>query len=141
MDDEVDEYLTYTQFKRWNLLEGKTLPTIEAEWTRLLEDPQTEAIYARGQWLIPEFAGVKKIKRTETKQKQETRRKARVDSASDLTQLQAGGQVLLQQFDSSIAPAPQVTPPQPSTTAAVSDQPICPKPTDVISHQVVREVS
>ena len=141
VDDEVDDFMTFTMYKRWNLLEGKQLSTIEADWVKLVEDPSTEAVFARGQWLVPEFTGIKKIKRSELKQRSETVRKAQIESSSHLEQLKAGGAVLLKQFSDSVAPAPQLTPAQPVTNAAVSDQPICAKPTDVITHQVVREVS
>ena len=84
---------------RWrHMAMGKSMPQCEAMWTAALEDPSVEAIQRRGQWLVPYFEGVRKEKGDVQEHVQSTGRSAQITTPAQLAQLQAQGEILLQQF-------------------------------------------
>ena len=138
---EGDDWMPWRWYKRWGLLEGKPLRELEEEWRTLTEGPETQAMWIRGEWCIPEFGGAKSGIETRAGQSQETSRSAAIHDAEQLSQLQLQGKALLDQFGSSYQPAPQIRPIAPTTQASVSDQPQVMAPRDVMGLQIVREVT
>lgn len=137
--NEVDDYETYDVFAQRHVSFGKSMPQIEKMWKDLVEDPATEAMEVRGQWLVPHFKGLQKVKRNATSQVQETARSANIASPAQLAQLQNGGKVLLEQFARTIQAPSQQYSIAPATSASAAEQPVRQAPTDVVGQQVVRE--
>jgi hypothetical protein len=136
---DEDHFLPWTMFKRYGLLEGKSVPELEVEWKNLVESPNHECIFRRGQWLVSEWAGVKRAKIEEHKQRMESSRAVTVSSPEQLTALQQGGQNLRDQFESRIQPAVQLMPRQPVVNASEADQPSSAPAADLVSQQINRE--
>lgn len=136
---DEDHFLPWTMFKRNGLLEGKSVPALEVEWKNLVESPNHECIFRRGQWLVSEWAGVKRAKIGEHEQRMESSRAVTVSSPEQLTALQQGGQILRDQFESLIQPAAQVMPRQPMVNASEADQPFSAQAADLVSQQISRE--
>jgi hypothetical protein len=138
---DADAFLTWTWFKRYGLMEGKSVPELEREWAVCTTAADTEAIFRRGQWLVPEYAGVRREAVVETKQISQSSRSAHVETSEQLAQLQQSGQSLLKQFETNIRGAIMPAPSDlPATDATVADQPHSVLPPNVISQQIHREV-
>ena len=136
---EVDNYQTYEAFCGRHMAMGKSPPQCEAMWIAALEDPAVGAIERRGQWLVPYFEGVRKEKADVHEHVQSTGRSSQVTTPSQLSQLQAQGEILLQQFSNSIAPAPSRSMAAPATQVSLAEQPVRPATQDAINQQVIRE--
>ena len=136
---DEDHFMPWTLFKRYGIMEGKSEKELEVEWQNLVESPNHECIFRRGQWLVAEWAGVKRAKIDEHSQRMESSRSTSVSSAEQLAALQQGGQILREQFASRIQPATQVLPLQPQVNASEADQPFSAPPADLVSQQINRE--
>lgn len=136
---DEDHYLPWTMFKRYGLLEGKSVPELENEWKELVESPTHACIFRRGQWLVAEWTGVKRVKIDEHTQRMESSRSVTVSSPEQLSALQQGGTILRDQFGSRIQPAAQVIPRQPVVNASEADQPLTAPAADLVSQQINRE--
>ena len=133
--------MSWTWFKRWGLVEQKTLPQLEKEWADLTAGADTHAIWhkEREQWLVPSFKGITKSRVKIAEQSQDVTRTAAIGGSGQLEQLHGQGQALLNQCFDSIRPAPQVLESQPATDASLAEQPSTPAPSDLMLQQSHRE--
>ena len=104
-ENEIDAFITWTEFKRYGLLEGKPLKTIVEEWDKALMDAGSEAKFVRGQWLLPEFKGVQRISSQGTRVSAETSRSSAVDSAEKLLALRQQADAAVAEFHGTFKPA------------------------------------
>jgi hypothetical protein len=142
VDDDKDQFISWTMYKRWGLLENKTLPMLEEEWAAKTTGPSTEAVWKRNQWCIPEFHGFSRGMESRDVQEQATFRGANVSTSEQLQVLQQGGRALLDQFRNSFRGAQAPMPSDmPLTDASVGDQPVTPAPADLMSQQIHREAT
>ena len=139
-EKELDDFKTWSRFKRDGLLEQKSVPQLEQEWKELIESPHTECIFRRGQWLVPEFVGVQRAAVNEHGHRFVSAQGANITTAEQLEQLQRSGQMLQEQFLNSIQPAVMQTPLQPVVHSTPAEQPFCTGPQDILSQQIAREV-
>ena len=108
VENSMDTWRPWRWFRRWGLVDGKTLVELEAEWKELTEGPDSQARWERDQWVVPEWDGIVGGVERRTGQSQQVTRAAAVTSSEQLATLQVQGQSLLNQFQTSILPAPQV---------------------------------
>jgi hypothetical protein len=139
-EDETEPMINWAMFKRWGLLEGTSLIALENDWKDKTSSADTEAVFRRGEWHIPDYQGFRRGMKTTTTQMVETERRANITFSDQLGALTQSGHVLLQQFAASHR---QVQAPLvagiPITDATVSDQPVTPAPLDVMMQQMHRE--
>ena len=94
-EKEMDHYQPWWMFRDQGLAAHRGLEAIEKEWTDRVDVPGSSAIYRRGEWLLPRFAGIMH----ETVQKdlniQSTKRIKRVDDGEQLKTLQQVGLKLI----------------------------------------------
>ena len=140
-EEDQDWFQTWSVFLRNCLIEGKTAQQAESLWTSMIDDPRVECIHRRGQWLVPEWQGVKRAKLSQNLNRSSSSRNATAATPEQLHSLQANGRMLLDQFKEGVLPAPNIVPTQPMTTAQQSDQPVCRAPANVIGAQITREAS
>jgi hypothetical protein len=139
LEDEVDDYQTWIVFKR-NRIGTMSEAAITQEWEDIIKNNQTECLWKRNQWLVPEFQGVIRKKRKLDEQAWETGRTANVSSEAALGSLVAGGEQMLARFGESIA-APLISKPQePEVDARPEDMPRAAKPDDAMLGCIRREV-
>ena len=136
----VDMMIPWSIYKRNGLTEGTDLVQLEREFKALVERPDTEAVFARGQWHVPEYIGIRREHIESVAQNIEVERSALIHTPQQLELLQASGRQLLQQFGSTITPPLQVAPAGlPAVDAVPSDQPSRAQPVDVIAQFAQRE--
>jgi hypothetical protein len=139
--NERDQDL-YQPFDEWSLhglLKGKSPAALEKEWTDLVNDSTTEAIWRRGMWLIPRFVGILRERVTGDEQSSSSKRMANIETAEQLQQLQHAGKALLEAHAATIQPAGQNYGAQPACLAELADQPLRHPPTDIMGQQINRE--
>ena len=126
------------------LLKGLAIPDIQAEFKRMVEDPSFEAVQVRGEWCVPRFVGLERLRGTRREQRSETSRVARVSGAEDLRQLQDSGSTLREQFRKSVVPTAGASSggrDAPMIDADVADQPTRQRPVNAIGSAIQREVA
>ena len=139
--EEFDEGVPWWKYKLENMMMGKELPAIEAEWKQLVEGPASEAIWVRGQWVVPRFGGLRLGVTYSRGQKSDTVRSAQVETSEQLTDLQRGGQSLRSTFAAQYTGLKSITEEAPHVEATEADQPVTALPQDIISQQVHREAT
>ena len=70
VEEEMDEYVPWKSFHIHGRMEGNTTAELEWGFKSLVEDPGCLCKFARGQWLVPDFKGIKS--RVGTEQAQES---------------------------------------------------------------------
>ena len=141
LNDEVDNVLPWAIFRRNGIIEGKSVPDLELEFKNIVEDPNTEAVWRRNQWLVPEFAGIRRIRREGVEQRSATSRSASVADADQLFQLRQSGRENLKTFKESIKDTAQPGPGDlPFVESSAADQPVRQVAADVIGLAIGRDV-
>jgi hypothetical protein len=139
-EKDLDALVPWSVFLRNKTVEGMQKHDIELEWTRLTTSPDTEAVFRRGQWLVPEWQGLLRENETRHTQRTNAIRRAHVSTSEQLASLQTGGSSLLQQYKDSYSPPQQQYAQAPVSDASVSDQPVSASPNDIMMQQIHREV-
>ena len=118
-----------------------TVTQAELEWESTVSGGQSECLWRRNQWLVPNFDGVQKKTGSRDSQDQTTSRCAKVEDAEQLQQLISQEALLLKSFQDSQKPAATVpVPDAPQVDARAADQVQSAKPTDYIMGAITREV-
>ncbi len=88
VEEELGEYVPWKWFHIHGRLEGKTTAELERDFKSLVEDPGAMCKFARGQWLVPEFKGVRSRVGKEQAQESIVARRKNNLSMEELQQLQ-----------------------------------------------------
>ena len=142
VEDEIDNFITWTKFKRDGLLEGTSVPDLEDQWKQLVDDPNVETIKRRGQWLVPEFVGVQRRKRHGLLQSSASTRAASVSDPEHLQRLRQTGRENIKAFLEAVPDTrsiPVLDCPFVETTEA--EQPVRQPPVDVVAAAINRDVT
>ena len=103
-------------------MEGKPIPELETEFSDMVNDPDVECIYKRGQWLVPVFAGVERRRRSSNSVATISQRKAAITGQEMYDNLERSGDQLLTKFRESMSEtktrAPTEVPPSPTSRSA-----------------------
>lgn len=91
-EEEQDHFQPWWLFRDHGLGAGRSLQQLEQEFREAVEKPGSDAIYRRGEWLVPRFAGVTRAKVARTLNRQDIMRKKSLEGTEQLTDLQASGQ-------------------------------------------------
>ena len=142
MLDEIDEWITYETWHREKLLMGWKESTIEAKWVEELERCSAEAVFARCQWLLPRFVGLRRTVRSSTRQEIELFRTVNVNSAAQVEQLWTGGLTALKTYSESIMATKTISPlkADPATAAQPQDMPTAIPAPNMFQLAIAREV-
>ena len=139
---EQDLFQPWSEFLKDQTLSGKTTPEAEALWLKAMQDPNTECIKRRNQWLVPKFVGVLRAKIESQRAEQENKRKKNPETVEQLQMLNEQGKKLANQFLDSCQGAKigymDAYAPVCDTTEA--EQPAQPPPLDIMCAQAQREI-
>ncbi len=80
---EVDIFETWEEFQCWGMMAGKSEAALQQEFQELVEDPNVDCVWARGQWCVPKFKGVKRYRGTEHLEATATVRVANIETTAD----------------------------------------------------------
>ncbi len=107
----------------------------------MIADPTIECLFRRGQWLVPQFAGVRRIARSTTSQQQTTSRGRYMENPEQLVQYRAQGATMLEQFRRAHNDARVRTPvDMPAITDGTEQQAVTQLPPDIMSSAVTRDL-
>lgn len=95
---EQDHFQPWWLFRDQAKAAGTTLQVIEQNWKDAIDNPESDAIFRRGQWLVPRFAGVFRDKKASNTNSQTTKRLKQPESVENLQDLHANGQKMLKEF-------------------------------------------
>ena len=139
--DEVDSYIPYRVFLRDNLASGKEVLAIEKEWKDFIETNRGDCRHIRGQWLMPQFEGLKVVRGKKSCQEMRAIGQAEVTSADQLARLRNDGATLLSEYAAHI-PVPQMpTLQDPIVTAHQGEMQRAMQAPDVIADAIALEVT
>ena len=137
---EQDHWQPYWVFEKDGMAVGRTKAELETEWRNLVESPESEAQWVRGQWLVPRFTGVFKDKLQSDASVQAVSRAKTVESAEQLEETVAQGSKILQAYAESIQGPKQIYGAQPAVDTSIAEQPVTAAPVPVLKHSIAREV-
>jgi hypothetical protein len=142
VEDEIDKYITFDMWRKQELDMGYevTEGALADKWKGIIESMRFECIYRRGQWLIPQFAGVERRNRKRLTLAQTAARTANVSDPEQMLSLWQGGQAALNSFAQSQQAAkcaPMLV--GPTVDARPEDMPQPAQPQNVVLDAIVRE--
>ena len=139
--DEVDVWIPYKTFVRENLASGKEINAIDEEWKDFIDNHRDQCKKARGQWLVPQFEGIRAVRGKKQLVEIRAIRQTAVTSKDQLVQLMNDGATLLSQFAEQI-PVPQMPKlEEPCVAAREEEMPLSMQAPDVIADEIAREVT
>ena len=123
-EDEIDTWQTWRWFKRWGLLEQKSLEQLAREWVQTVQAAGAEARFHRGQWHVPEYGGLERRSRRGDRVEALTTRTADVDNVAALRDMHSTAVRCVDEFHKSMTGARTIDEHGPMIDAAASDMPV-----------------
>ena len=144
-EENADRWIPYEVYLREELPKQQmSEPELKIAFRNIVETSQSHCRWERNEWCIPRWDGIQKKEGSGTQQESSSSRTAsNVDNSDELRQLQQAGGKLVEQFSSQfqgIRGAKELGAEAPTCNAVPQDMPTAPRPTDVISNVVNREV-
>ena len=124
MEDEIDQWQTWRWFKRWGLLEQKSLEVLAREWVATVQTAGVEARFHRGQWHVPEYVGLERRSRRGDKVEALTVRTGQADNVADLRDMHGSALRCVDEFHKSMAGVRTIDEPGPIVDATSADMPV-----------------
>ena len=140
VNKERDWMQPWDEFLKDKLPQGHTLQSAGVAWQAIVDDPNIECEWARGQWLVPKFLGKFRDTVASEAQMQATTRTKAIDDASSLTDLRAACGRLLDQFSAEL-PVTKTMPVlnDPHVDSSMAEQPVLAQPVDIMANSINRE--
>ena len=137
---EVDDWVTWKSFLRDQIAEGLKYGDAAKSWQSQIEDPGIEAKYCRGQWLLPQFRGIKRMVGGGDQVISGSSRSKRIDELDDLKQIRGAGLKLCDEFFEAQSRPKQRRLEEPAIDANPLEQPTS-VIQDTFTRHIEREVS
>ena len=139
-DRERDHYVPWRKWRDAKLSAGWPLPKCEEEWSKTVDNPDSDKMHARGEWLLPLFEGVIRDRVHTTSNSSEQQRSVQVESVEQLQELRDASQRSLHQWLGAYQGARTVSEPAPQVSSVPSDQSVRSAPPLTAGNAISREV-
>ena len=142
-ENEMDHWITFETYETDKLLRKWQPAEIDRGWKEEVDKAGADALYRRGEWLIPRFEGVMRMNGWQRQDSSSTRRSAKIENGEQLEGLVSAGRRLRQHFREQCRGPRSCTEssPKPHVDADPNDLPQVPEAQPVFAKQVTREAN